>query len=61
MFEMGELDCLLVALLVFAGQCIASRLWFLYFRFGPVEWAWRCTTYGKRLRIRHTTRETVHA
>ena len=61
MFKMGQLDCLLVALLIFAGQCIASRLWFLYFRFGPVEWAWRCATYGKRLRIRHTTHETVHA
>ena len=53
MFEIGQLGCLLLALLIFAAQCVASRLWLGYFRFGPVEWAWRCATYGALLRIRH--------
>ena len=53
MFEIGQLGCLLLALLIFAAQCVASRLWLVYFRFGPVEWAWRCATYGALLRIRH--------
>ncbi|KAB7770060.1 DUF418 domain-containing protein [Xanthomonas maliensis] len=33
------------ALGVFALQVVLSRLWLRYFRFGPVEWLWRSTTY----------------
>ena len=55
MFEIGQLSCLLLALLIFAAQCVASRLWLIYFRFGPVEWAWRCATYADLLRIRHSS------
>jgi len=32
---------------VWAVNLIASPIWLKYFRFGPVEWAWRSLTYWK--------------
>jgi len=32
---------------VWAFQLIASPIWLKYFRFGPLEWAWRSLTYKK--------------
>ena len=29
-------------------QLITSVLWLRWFRFGPLEWAWRSITYGQR-------------
>jgi uncharacterized protein len=29
-------------------QLIFSPIWLRFFRFGPVEWIWRCLAYGKR-------------
>lgn len=37
-----------VVLAVAALQLAVSRPWLERFRFGPVEWAWRSLTYGKR-------------
>ena len=45
----GLLGTELVALGVYAFQIGFSTLWMKYFRFGPVEWAWRMLTYGKPL------------
>ncbi|WP_370178130.1 DUF418 domain-containing protein [Alteriqipengyuania sp.] len=30
-----------------------SKAWLSTFRFGPLEWLWRCLTYGKLFPIRH--------
>jgi uncharacterized protein len=30
-----------------AIQALLSRWWLAYFHFGPVEWVWRCLSYGK--------------
>ncbi|MFB0611091.1 DUF418 domain-containing protein [Aurantiacibacter poecillastricola] len=38
---------LLCALLFFIAQVVISHLWLAYFRFGPLEWAWRALTYGE--------------
>jgi uncharacterized protein len=38
------------AILVF--QFVFSVLWFKWFKFGPIEWAWRCATYKKMFPIR---------
>lgn len=38
--------------LVVVAQMIASALWLHYFKYGPLEWLWRCGTYGKWLSIR---------
>lgn len=34
-----------LAILLF--QITFSLLWFKWFKFGPIEWAWRCVTYKK--------------
>jgi uncharacterized protein len=37
---------------VWVLQLIASPLWLRYYRFGPLEWAWRSLTYWKRQPLR---------
>jgi len=39
---------------VWALQLVWSPLWLSAFRMGPLEWVWRCLTYGRRLPIRKT-------
>lgn len=46
--RIGHAGLLLLVLVVFALQVLASRWWLARFRFGPVEWAWRWLTYGTR-------------
>jgi len=41
-----------LAALLLAIQLVFSNLWFVYFSFGPVEWLWRCATFGKWFPIR---------
>lgn len=43
---------LLTATLVFIFQVILSKIWLTYFKFGPLEWIWRCLTYKKLLPIK---------
>ncbi|MBL7472577.1 DUF418 domain-containing protein [Robertkochia sediminum] len=38
---------LLLATLVFALQVIFSKIWLSYFKYGPLEWIWRCLSYQK--------------
>jgi uncharacterized protein len=42
----------LVALILLIYQFIFSSIWFKYFAFGPIEWIWKCLTYGKWFPIR---------
>lgn len=42
----------LSAILVFIFQVIMSRIWLKYFKFGPLEWVWRCLTYKELLPIK---------
>jgi len=37
---------------VYLLQVAYSQLWFRYFNYGPMEWLWRMTTYGKWLRFK---------
>jgi len=37
---------MIIAVIVFTGQVIISRIWLKYFKFGPVEWVWRKLVYG---------------
>lgn len=43
---------LMTAVIVFCFQVILSKIWLTYFRFGPLEWIWRCLTYRKIFPIR---------
>jgi uncharacterized protein len=42
--------------LVWAVNLMISPIWLRHFRFGPLEWAWRCLTYWKiqPFRIQHS-------
>lgn len=42
---------LATAILVFIFQVILSKIWLSYFKFGPLEWIWRCLTYKELLPI----------
>lgn len=50
--KVGSVVCLLLAIILFALQTALSIWWLKRFRFGPVEWAWRSLTYGKRQPLR---------
>ena len=41
---------LAIVFAVCALQLVLSPLWLRHFRFGPLEWAWRSLTYGRRIR-----------
>ncbi len=45
--QTGPAKCLLIALVIYAGQVMLSTLWLTRFRMGPVEWLWRTMSYGK--------------
>ncbi len=40
-------QAMLIATLILAAQAIASTVWLRYFRFGPLEWAWRSASYWR--------------
>ena len=42
----------LIALTVFTFEIAFSSAWISYFRFGPLEWIWRCLTYLRFFPIR---------
>ena len=46
--QIGRAGQVLVVLLVFALQVLASHGWLARYRFGPAEWLWRWLTYGAR-------------
>lgn len=57
----GKLDryeLYFVVLGVWVIQLIYSPIWLRYFRFGPMEWAWRSLTYWKRQPMRRDTAPT---
>ncbi len=41
-----------IAVLVFVFQIVFSKIWLKYFRFGPLEWIWRCLTYKNYIPIK---------
>ncbi|GAB7192019.1 hypothetical protein NUM3379_27280 [Kineococcus sp. NUM-3379] len=45
-------ELLLVAVGVLAVQWVLSVLWLRRFRQGPLEWLWRCATWGRREPLR---------
>ncbi|MBN3519478.1 DUF418 domain-containing protein [Algoriphagus lutimaris] len=42
----------LLATSLFVTQLIYSKIWLTYYHFGPLEWLWRCFTYGKTFRLK---------
>jgi uncharacterized membrane protein YeiB len=52
---------LATALVVFGVQVVAARLWLRSFRYGPIEWAWRCFTYRRWLLLRRQANDQATA
>lgn len=48
MSVLGATLSLGLAIAFFATQIAFSRWWLARYRFGPLEWIWRCLTYGQR-------------
>ncbi len=49
--SLSPFETLVTAFTIFFIQLVYSRVWLKYFRFGPLEWIWRCFTYKKLLPI----------
>lgn len=47
-YSFATIACALVVVV----QIILSSLWLRFFKYGPIEWLWRCGTYWKWLPIR---------
>ena len=43
---------MILAICVFVGQIALSKFWLQFFKYGPLEWIWRCISYWKVLPIR---------
>lgn len=56
MAMLGATLSLGLAVALFALQIAFSRWWLSRYRFGPLEWIWRCLTYGQRqpMRLPHS-------
>ena len=44
--QVGLVAGTMLAIGIFATQCVFASLWLRWFRFGPIEWVWRRATYG---------------
>jgi len=42
----------LMAVGIYILQVLFAKIWLKHFSFGPLEWLWRCLTYGKLFPIR---------
>jgi uncharacterized protein len=56
---LSPFETLLIAFAVYSVQLIYSKLWLTYYKFGPLEWMWRCFTYKKVLPIRKAKEKTL--
>ncbi|WP_257305380.1 DUF418 domain-containing protein [Geothrix campi] len=45
--RMGLASATLLGIVVYGLQVLASRWWLERFQFGPLEWVWRCLSYGQ--------------
>lgn len=57
--KLERYEVYLVVVAVWIIQIIYSHAWLYYFRFGPLEWAWRSLTYWKRQPMRRNVSNPV--
>ena len=50
--QLGRVELIGVVLLTWAAMLAWSQSWLDRFRYGPLEWLWRCLTYGKVFPLR---------
>lgn len=49
---LSPLQTIFLAITVFLFQVLLSVFWLRFFRFGPMEWLWRCISYWRLLPLR---------
>ena len=52
--SVGLFSVEIIALGVYLLEVGCCGVWLRYFRFGPLEWIWRCLTYGRRFSLKLT-------
>ncbi len=50
--QLGRSELYLVAIMTCAAMLAWSKPWLEHYRYGPLEWLWRCLTYGKRFALK---------
>ncbi|MXO60979.1 DUF418 domain-containing protein [Altererythrobacter salegens] len=45
--ELHRVQLMLIVFAVWTGMLLWSKPWLAHFRYGPLEWLWRCLTYWK--------------
>ncbi|MEL7689055.1 DUF418 domain-containing protein [Citromicrobium bathyomarinum] len=53
--KLHRLELLGIVVAMWLVMLLWSKAWLSVFRFGPLEWVWRCLTYGKLFPIRRTS------
>lgn len=49
--DTGLIYAEIIAMTIFVLEIAFSSAWLQYFRFGPLEWIWRCLTYLKAIKL----------
>ncbi|MNI27229.1 hypothetical protein D3C73_809600 [compost metagenome] len=52
---------MIYSILFLIVQSIVSKLWLRHYRMGPMEWVWRCATYGQWLPLRRMSAATAES
>ncbi|WP_176223986.1 DUF418 domain-containing protein [Thalassobacillus devorans] len=50
--QVSPLWSVIIVVLFYSVQTIASKWWLQSYRYGPLEWVWRTLTYGKKQPLR---------
>ena len=51
---LGRVELFGVVLVTWIAMLAWSKAWLAQFRYGPLEWLWRCLTYGKAFELRRS-------
>ena len=54
--RLGRSELYLVTAIAWVVMLAWSKPWLDRFRYGPLEWVWRCLTYGRLFTLRHPSR-----
>jgi uncharacterized protein len=53
--RLNGFQVLAIVVVLYTAQVLLSTLWLKNFRYGPLEWAWRCITYWRVMPFRNTS------
>lgn len=59
MITLNRWGALVGVVVVFACQIVFSRWWITRYRYGPMEWLWRCATFGIVPRFHDLSRQSA--